>query len=366
MGSLPVKMTFCTRRHHLLLNCFGESIKVQIRPKSNNFPKDVDGLLWNKNKLTLKFFDKFYQFLKSYASNLKSYFPDQLVSTYRIFSDGSRSLLSDMRTYSRLRRLLFQSSDTHRVFAQLTRTEMELFLTLPQDLIKVAPVMAISALPLAQNIVFPLAMVFPTIFLSSHFWTQEEKEEVSLKHLRNRHLYFKPTFRKLQEQLPLLKGSKDYTQMRLVLGKLGAGLHPNHAEILKTAPVFSPGGRFSLNNIGRKHAYLLIAVNGHTGLQDWLMPHKKLKRISRLISSIDKALDREGIDLLDAKDLRRVCNLRGLNVDHLGKENMVEYLLKWNIVSCSLTEEQLSLLLHLPILLGYNHQNRFWSQEFSP
>ena len=366
MGSFPFKMTFCTRRHQLLLNCFGESIKVQIRPRSTKFPKDVDGLLLNKNKLTLKFFDKFYQFLKSYTSIRRSYFPDQLVSTYRIFSDGSRALLSDMRTYSRLRRLLFQSSDTQRVFAQLTRTEMELFLTLPQDLIKVAPVMAISALPFAQNIVFPLAMVFPTTFLSSHFWTQEEKEEVSLKNMRNRHFYFKPTFRKLQEQLPLLKGSQNYYQVRSVLGKLGAGLHPNHAEILKTAPVFSPGGRFHLNEIGRKHAYLLLAMNGHTSIQDWLLPHKKLRRISRLISSIDKALDREGIDLLDVKDLRRVCNLRGLNVDNLGKEDMVEYLLKWNIVSCGLSEEQLSLLLHLPILLGYNHQNRFWAQEFSP
>jgi len=324
--------------------------------------KEKDELLKNKNNFTWKVFNKFFAFLKTYSLVLQDYFPDQLVKTYKIFSDGSRGLFSDMKTYSRLRRLLFRSSNPNRVFQQLTRAEMEIFLSLPTELVRVAPVMAVSALPLAQNVVFPLALVFPTTFLSSHFWTQQEKEDVARESLEKRHLYYKQTFRKLQEKLPSFRGLEQHGPVRLVFGKLGSGIHPNHAEILKIAPSFGTGGKFHCSNLSRKHARLLLSINDHLSWRGWYLPRKKLTRLSMSISAIDRALDREGIDMLDMKDLRRVCNQRGLNIDGAGKEEMIEFLLKWNIVSCNLKEDQLSLLLHLPLLLGYNHSSRFWSQ----
>lgn len=335
-----------------------EDEKIQQRP-----PQDEHDLLKNKNKLTWKVFNRFYAFLKTYSTVLQTYFPDKLVQTYNVFYNGSKALFNDMKTYSRIRRLLFRSSNTNRVFEQLTRAEMELFLSLPQDLVRVAPVMAVSALPLAQHFVFPIALVFPTTFLSSHFWTQQQKEDVAREALKMRHLHFKLTFRKLQEQLPAFRGHDLHGPVRLVMGKIGSGVHPNHAEILKIASVFGNNGKFHSTNLSRKHALLLLSINDCVSWRAWISPHKKLIRLSKSISSVDRALDREGIDMLDIKDLRRVCNQRGLNIDGVGKEEMIEYLLKWNIVSCSLKEDQLTLLLHLPLFLGYNHHNRFWSQD---
>ena len=338
-------------------------IKSETMKLPENIPEYEHELFKNKNKLTWKVFNKFLTFLNSYSLVLQSYFPDKFLKTYRILSEGSRSLFSDMKTYSRLRRLLFKSSNPHRVFQQLTRAEMETFLWLPGELVRVAPVMAVSALPLAQNVVFPLALLFPTTFLSSHFWTQQQKDEVARESLIKRHNYYKPTFRKLQEKLPSFRGHDLHGPVRLVLGKLGSGIHPNHAEILRIASCFGKEGKFHPNHVSRKHAQLLLSINGYPSWRGWLRPHHKLSGYSKVLSSMDRALDREGIDLLDIKELRRVCNLRGLNVDGVSKEGMVEYLLKWNIVSCSLAEDQFALLLHLPLFIGYNHHNRFWAQD---
>ena len=49
----------------------------------------------------------------------------------------------------------------------------QLYLNLPSDLIRTSPVLLISALPFAQNVVFPVALMFPKLLLSSHFWSEQ-------------------------------------------------------------------------------------------------------------------------------------------------------------------------------------------------
>jgi len=49
----------------------------------------------------------------------------------------------------------------------------QLYLNLPSDLIRTSPVLLISALPFAQNVVFPVALMFPKLLLSSHFWSEK-------------------------------------------------------------------------------------------------------------------------------------------------------------------------------------------------
>ena len=55
-------------------------------------------------------FDKFFGYLKSYGDVLKKAFPDTLVKTYRVFSNGSSSLLRDMKIYRRVNSLELTST----------------------------------------------------------------------------------------------------------------------------------------------------------------------------------------------------------------------------------------------------------------
>jgi hypothetical protein len=56
---------------------------------------------------------------------------------------------------------------------------LQLYLNLPSDLIRTAPVLLISALPFAQNVVFPVALMFPKQLLSSHFWSDQVMDELN-------------------------------------------------------------------------------------------------------------------------------------------------------------------------------------------
>ena len=55
-------------------------------------------------------FDRFFGYMKEYGNILKGAFPDTLVKTYRVFSNGSSGLLRDMRTYRRVDKCLKTSS----------------------------------------------------------------------------------------------------------------------------------------------------------------------------------------------------------------------------------------------------------------
>ena len=67
-----------------------------------------------------------------------------------------------------------------------------------------------------------------------------------------------------------------------------------------------------------------------------------------------------GPEFLAGQDLKKSSHLRGLNVKDQEPEALVTYLEEWLNVSGKLDTNQMSLLLHLPILLGYNHSSRIW------
>lgn len=62
---------------------------------------------------------------------------------------------------------------------------------------------------------------------------------------------------------------------------------------------------------------------------------------------------------MSAEALRYSCYLRGLNPAHLRNEELIAWLREWIKVSLSIKTENISLYLHLPILLSYNHPNNW-------
>lgn len=75
---------------------------------------------------------------------------------------------------------------------------------------------------------------------------------------------------------------------------------------------------------------------------------------------MDLAINREaGAHNMSTEALRQSCFMRGLNPTYLSNEEMIEFLRKWILVSTVVDGESISLYLHLPILLAYNHPNNW-------
>lgn len=79
-----------------------------------------------------------------------------------------------------------------------------------------------------------------------------------------------------------------------------------------------------------------------------------------LLHYMDQAICREGdVHNMNEKALRNACLIRGLNPSNLPKEEMISWLRDWIKVSTTVKEDHLTMFLHLPIFLAYNHPNNW-------
>lgn len=106
-----------------------------------------------KRKVDTYVFSRFFNYVKNYPTQLEKKFP-KAMHTYRIFMVGVKDFYHDMKTYFRVMRNFNSSPDG---FRALSRRDMELYYQMPKDMMKVAPVLFLSALPFANYVIFPLA-----------------------------------------------------------------------------------------------------------------------------------------------------------------------------------------------------------------
>lgn len=81
---------------------------------------------------------------------------------------------------------------------------------------------------------------------------------------------------------------------------------------------------------------------------------------------MDAAILREGgVQKLTEEELREACFLRGLNAADISIDDLNHWLEQWlQITKLIVKSEYMSLYLHLPILLTYNHPNN-WKLIYS-
>lgn len=75
------------------------------------------------------------------------------MSMYRVFTVGIKDFLRDLKTYISLRFKLMKEQG----FSNLTRQEIELYEKMPSDMLKIAPVLILSAIPFGNYVILPLA-----------------------------------------------------------------------------------------------------------------------------------------------------------------------------------------------------------------
>lgn len=241
---------------------------------------------------------------------------------------------------------------------------------------RVTPVLVISAFPMAQNVIFPLALMYPTRLLSSHFYTEEVQVKAHHDETSKRQGYFRPILRFLTTMAP----SNEHKQSLSSL--LNDSKIPNPITILSLLPLFSKGtdlkdctssnkwsvsffsgGAFDVMKLSAPHVKLLMSTHKIRGSILWF-PRFRLQQYANLVHQIDMAIAREGgPKVLNFVDLKKACHLRGLNVQNQNESVMQEYLQQWLSVTLKLDALSMSLLLHLPILLGYNHASRIWDKR---
>lgn len=96
------------------------------------------------------------------------------------------------------------------------------------------------------------------------------------------------------------------------------------------------------------------------GLRMGINKRLRLYEHAFMVHTMDIAIKREGgIHNMPESALRRACYIRGLNPINLKNEEMIDWLRSWVAISLNIEEKHISLFLHLPILLGYNHPNNW-------
>lgn len=94
--------------------------------------------------------------------------------------------------------------------------------------------------------------MFPRSFLTSHFWTLQQRAEFKEFYFHERLTYNKPVLRCLQAKLKSTKTHPKYEQFRNVLGQLGSGTHPTVEQILDIKDIFAEAP-FNIISLPGKH-----------------------------------------------------------------------------------------------------------------
>lgn len=107
-------------------------------------------------------FTRYFDRVKNYDSVLEKNFPSAM-HVYRVFLDGVKDFFKDMKRFLKITRIISGSAYGLRA---LTRGELELYYQMPRDMVKVAPAIFFSTLPIVGYAVLPLASV---IFIYKYF-----------------------------------------------------------------------------------------------------------------------------------------------------------------------------------------------------
>lgn len=158
------------------------------------------------------------------------------MNVYRTFVIGMKDLYRDMKEFVKVYKIA-NTSELH--LRALTRRELEVYHQLPKDMRKVAPVFVISALPLANYVIFPVAYMYPRTFLSTQFWSIQQKSRFQTENLRERLQHNLRVLRFMQTKLDESKNDTQYKELKSVLGLLGSGLHPSVEQLLEINDMFT-------------------------------------------------------------------------------------------------------------------------------
>ncbi|KAK6627365.1 hypothetical protein RUM44_009842 [Polyplax serrata] len=299
----------------------------------------------SKDKDTSFSLTKYVSFVKSYEPTFQKNFPT-LVKFYRVFSGGLKSFKNDLLTlygvYKKIRKVGIQN---------LTRKELEVYYEMPKDILRTAPTLFVGAVIPGGGVIFIVAYFFPRLMLTHHFWSMQQWCEFSVIKHNKKLLCYKPIFYNLQKNLTIVNNNSLRAPMCQILDLLKDGTHPTTELILSCKPLFEKGP-YGLQNLSQSHIVELLKLyNLHRGFNRI----KRLEQRANLIQLMDAAILAEGgFKVLSQDEITWNCFFRGLNPVNMRNDEIFNWLSMWLTISQQVDKDCYSLLLHCPILLGYN------------
>lgn len=193
--------------------------------------------------------------VQNYENVLEKNFP-KAVKVYRTFFDGMKYFYSDMKRYLKIARI---ASTSPLGLKALNRQELELYMQVPRDMVKVAPAIIITSLPFVGYAIYPLIFAFPRVFLTHHFWTPQQRVEFEQYYISYRLSYNKPVFRLLQSKLEQVKDDPQSVLLDNMFGLIGSGFHPTIENILEVKDIFSKPP-LEYDSLSMKHIVSIFEV----------------------------------------------------------------------------------------------------------
>lgn len=97
-------------------------------------------------------FTRYFNYVKNYDKVLEKNFP-KAMQLYRVFFDGVKDFFGDMKRFLKIARI---ANDSPQGIRALNRQELELYMQMPRDMMKVAPALIGCSLPMVGYAFFPL------------------------------------------------------------------------------------------------------------------------------------------------------------------------------------------------------------------
>ncbi|XP_043491908.1 LETM1 domain-containing protein 1 isoform X1 [Polistes fuscatus] len=325
--------------------CFSyNSVQRYVTQIENNDEKK--GKVSNLKKYWLS---KYVNYMKRYEATLSKNFP-KTMGLYRMFINGMQNYFVDLKLYiAILKKQSLYGLDS------LTRKEIQLAHSIHKDVIKASPVIFISIIPFTNYAIIPLAYFFPRQMLTHHFWTPEQKIDFTLYYYKERFKYSRPLFHCMEIKSNHIKDKLLKSKWSGIIACLGSGGHPTVESVISCIALFA-SAPYSLDTLESKHMSKLLGIHE---LSVWKPFRKRrLKERGMLIKRMDDAILKEGgVTKMSVESLSWAVSFRGLNSVNMSAESMKDWLEQWIMLSTSVDYSTLSLLLHGPILLAYNHNN---------
>ncbi len=238
-ASKIVRMMLIARTNIVLRNpqrYFSSAVhcKRKVDPSLPNLATTEEAT--KKTEIKRKAFSRMFEYIENYGERvLSNVLPSVAMRAVKLFSKGTKALFSDMKQYEWVNHVLSVTSDWQKACKTLTRKQLEVYLYLPGELMRVTPVLVLSAFPMAQNVVFPLALIFPRRLLSSHFYTEEVQALAFSENMRHRQNHFRPILRYMT---PSITGNPQYEPS---FSSMLNEREPNLAGIVRLKPLFDRG-----------------------------------------------------------------------------------------------------------------------------